>query len=90
MAALRRPSPLFAAALLLPSLIAPARAQPAKVDTIKDVFARLGSCWRPPPPSRANPDMDITVIVSFNRDGNIFGHPKITYESRAGQPIMTG
>ena len=25
--------------------------------------------------------MDITVIVSFNRDGNIFGHPKITYES---------
>jgi hypothetical protein len=82
MAALRRPLLFLAAALLLPSLIAPARAQPAQVDTIKDVFARLGSCWRPPPPGRANPDMDITVIVSFNRDGSIFGHPKITYESR--------
>ena len=29
----------------------------------------------------AHPGIDITVIVSFNRDGNIFGHPKITYES---------
>ena len=71
----------MAAALLLPFLIAPARAQPAQVDTIKDVFARLRTCWRPPPPGRASPDMDITVIVSFNRDGNILGHPKITYES---------
>ena len=25
--------------------------------------------------------MDITVIVSFNRDGEILGHPRITYES---------
>ncbi|MEO6780480.1 MAG: hypothetical protein ABI407_05285 [Bradyrhizobium sp.] len=81
MAVLRRPLPWLAAALLLPFLIAPAQGQPAQVDTIKDVFARLRTCWRPPPPGRANPDMDITVIVSFNRDGNIFGHPKITYES---------
>jgi hypothetical protein len=81
MAVLRRPMPWLAAALLLPSLIAPAQAQPAQVDTIKDVFARLRACWRPPPPGRANPDMDITVIVSFNRDGNIFGDPKITFES---------
>ena len=29
----------------------------------------------------AHSGIDITVIVSFNRDGNIFGHPKITYES---------
>jgi hypothetical protein len=81
MAVSRRPLPRLAAALLLPFLIAPAQAQPSRVDTIKDVFARLRACWRPPPPGRANPDMDITVIVSFNRDGNIFGHPKITYES---------
>ena len=38
------------------------------------------SCWKPPPPSRANP-IDITVIVSFNREGEILGHPRITYES---------
>jgi hypothetical protein len=80
MVALRRPLPWLAAALL-PFLIVPAWSQPAQVDTIKDVFARLRTCWRPPPPGRADPDMDITVVVSFNRDGNIFGHPKITYES---------
>jgi len=57
---------------------APAQAQP--LDTINDVFAKLYSCWRPPPASRANP-MDITVIVSFNREGAILGQPRITYES---------
>jgi hypothetical protein len=67
-----------AASLLL---IASARAEPAQVDTLKDIYARLRTCWKPPPASRANPGIDITVIVSFNRDGNIFGHPKITYES---------
>jgi hypothetical protein len=33
--------------------------------------------------SRANP-VDITVIVSFNREGVILGHPRITYESEQG------
>jgi hypothetical protein len=70
----------FAAALLLISA-ASTQAEPAEVNTLRDVFERLRTCWRPPPPSIANPDIDITVIVSFNRAGNIFGHPKITYES---------
>jgi hypothetical protein len=56
------------------------QAQPAQVNTLKDVFAKLGSCWKPPPASQANP-IDITVVVSFNRAGEILGHPKITYES---------
>ena len=43
-----------------------------QLDTIKDVVVRLHACWIPPPLSQANP-MDITVIVSFNRDGNILG-----------------
>ena len=59
-----------------------ASAQPEQLDTIKDVFARLHSCWKPPPASRANP-IDITVIVSFNREGAILGHPRITYESES-------
>jgi hypothetical protein len=72
---------LAAALLALPWLVAPAPAQPTKVNTIKDVFARLRTCWKPPPPERATQNMDITVIVSFNRGGDILGHPKITYES---------
>ena len=59
-----------------------AQAEPAQqVDTIRDVFAKLRTCWKPPPASSANPEIDITVIVSFNRNGDILGHPRITYES---------
>jgi hypothetical protein len=69
----------MAAALLLMSSTC-VQAQPAQVDNIRDVFAKLRTCWKPPPASRANP-IDITVIVSFNRAGEILGHPRITYES---------
>ena len=56
--------------------------EPGQVDNIREVFAKLKTCWKPPPASRANP-IDITVIVSFNRAGEIFGHPRISYESEA-------
>jgi hypothetical protein len=75
-----KPLRWFVAPLLLTALIAQARAEPQQLDTIKDVFTRLHACWKPPPLSQANP-MDITVIVSFNREGAILGHPRITYES---------
>jgi hypothetical protein len=75
----RKPSIWFAAALLV--LSTPARSQPAQVNTLREMFAALRSCWKPPPASRASPGIDITVIVSFNRAGDIIGHPKITYES---------
>jgi hypothetical protein len=69
----------FAAALLLLSLArTPAEAQ--QVNTIHEAFQRFWSCWKPPPASQANP-IDITVIVSFNRSGEIIGRPRITYES---------
>jgi hypothetical protein len=57
-----------------------AQAQTTQVNTIRDVFERLLSCWQPPPPSRANA-IDITVVMSFNRSGEILGHPRISYES---------
>jgi hypothetical protein len=69
----------FAAALLLSTTCA--QAEPEQVNTIREVIAKLRTCWKPPPASRANPGIDITVIVSFNRNGNILGHPRITYES---------
>jgi hypothetical protein len=69
----------FAAALLFVSS-ACAQAEEGQVNTIREAIARIGRCWKPPPLSRANP-IDITVIVSFNRAGEILGHPRITYET---------
>ena len=70
----------FAMLVCLALTAAATGAEAQQVDTIKDVFTRLHSCWRPPPLSEASP-IDITVIVSFNREGAIIGHPKITHES---------
>lgn len=76
----RRGKGLLAAAavLLLGSGSAVAQVSDEPVNTIREVFTRLGTCWRPP--QRAHP-IDITVVVSFNRAGQILGHPRITYES---------
>ena len=81
--ALRRKAPVWfaGALLLLPLSIAAAQAPPDKVDNIKKAFARFRGCWKPPAASVANPDIDITVIVSFDHDGNILGKPRITYQS---------
>ena len=71
---------LIAAALPLVVLPAAARSEDGRVNTIRETIERLYTCWRPPPLSRARP-MDITVIVSFNRAGEILGRPRITFES---------
>jgi len=79
-AARSKPFLWFAPPLLWLALTGAARAEPERLDTIKEVFVRLFGCWKPPPRSLANP-IDITVVVSFNREGAILGHPRITYES---------
>src|SRR6201991_1354242 len=91
MAALHRKSAVWiAAALLILSVgavgpihaqaqIIPAVPEPDKVDNLQELFRRLRAWCRPP--QRASAAIDITVLVSFNRSGNILGHPKITYES---------
>lgn len=71
------------AALMLgsASCAGPALAQGTKIDTLKELFVSLQHCWKPPALTRGAPGMQITVMVSFRRDGSIFGKPKITYES---------
>jgi hypothetical protein len=77
MAGRRNQLVLSVAALLLCG--APAEAQ--QVNTIHEAFQRFRSCWQPPSASQAHSGIDITVIVSFTRAGEILGRPKITYES---------
>ena len=76
----RRGEKLLVAAAVLLLCVGSASAQDNQVNTIRDIFVRLGQCWKPPPPSKASP-IDITVVVSFNRSGEILGHPRITFES---------
>jgi allophanate hydrolase subunit 1 len=71
----------FAAALLLGLFTSSGRAEPAPVNSIREIVEKLRACWKPPPAARANPGIDITVIVSFNRSGEILGRPRISYES---------
>src|SRR5437879_3583675 len=75
----RRGKPLlWFAALVLLTLPIPAGAQ--QIDSLKEIFATLRSCWKPPPRAQAGP-VEITVMVSFNRDGAILGRPRITFET---------
>ncbi|RZN12240.1 hypothetical protein CWO91_04965 [Bradyrhizobium genosp. SA-3] len=76
----RRGGKLLLVAAMLLLGISSAAAENAQVNTIQDIFRHLRTCWKPPPPAKARP-LDITVVVSFNRAGNILGHPRITYES---------
>lgn len=76
----RRGGKLLLVAAMLLLGVPRAAAEDAPVNTIQDIFRHLRTCWRPPSPAKARP-LDITVVVSFNRSGNILGHPRITYES---------
>jgi len=73
---------MSAAAVLLLAGASGAATQPVEpVNTIRDFYARIRACWKPPAPTLAHPAIDITVIVSFNRAGEIMGRPRVTYES---------
>jgi hypothetical protein len=53
----------------------------APINTIADVFAALEACWIPPGLDQARAGMQITVLLSFKRSGELLGKPRITYES---------
>jgi hypothetical protein len=53
----------------------------APLNTIAEVFAALEACWIPPGLEAARAGMQITVMVSFKRSGEILGKPRITYET---------
>jgi hypothetical protein len=53
----------------------------APLNTIAEVFAALEACWIPPGLDQARAGMQITVMLSFKRSGEILGKPRITYET---------
>lgn len=51
------------------------------LNTLNDISDALRGCWKWPPLSEINTGMDLTVLLSFKRSGEIFG-AKITYQSK--------
>jgi hypothetical protein len=51
------------------------------LNTLVDVAAALETCWEAnePPLEKARPGMNVTVMLNFNRSGEIFGEPRFTY-----------
>ena len=68
-------------ALALAMLASDAAAEPARLNTMKDMGAALQACWVPPPIDQSRPGMQITVMMSFKRNGELLGQPRITFES---------
>jgi hypothetical protein len=66
-------------ALLLSSPMAGAQ-QRKPLDTLADVKQAIRSCWRWPPINAIRTGMELTVRLSFKRDGEIFG-ARVTYQS---------
>jgi hypothetical protein len=49
-----------------------------RVNTIREVFQALEACWRPPAGSGYS-GQEITLRLSFKRNGEVLGRPRITY-----------
>src|SRR6266536_906841 len=55
------------------------RNAPEKLGTIREVFAALRSCWVPPSKEHSQPGTQLSVRLSFKRNGELFGKPRVTY-----------
>ena len=72
-----RPRRAAAIALVTLALGAPAQpvqAQPPLVARVHGIAIGIAACWRPP-----HEDDQVTVRMSFTRDGAVIGEPRIVY-----------
>ena len=74
---------IAAEALVIAALSASAAAQDsqASIGTLTDLEAALLACWVPPPMEQSRPGMQITVLMSFKRNGELFAEPRIVFQS---------
>jgi hypothetical protein len=78
-----RPVELAGVALVLVACAtnAAAQAPQGQINTLNELGAALRACWIPPSLDRSRAGMQLTVQMSFRRNGELFGKPKITFES---------
>jgi hypothetical protein len=71
-------------ALAIAALSASAAAQnpQAPINSLTELDAALLACWVPPPMEQSRLGMQITVLMSFKRNGELFEQPRIVFQSR--------
>src|SRR5262249_45289052 len=71
-------------ALAIAALSASAAAQnpQAPIKSLTDLEAALLACWVPPPMEQSRLGMQITVLMSFKRNGELFEQSRIVFQSR--------
>jgi hypothetical protein len=52
--------------------------QVERIDRIAQIFQAIQACWRPPAGSGFS-GQEITLRISFKRNGEVLGQPRITY-----------
>ena len=79
---------VLAAAILSPQAASAQRpvagqgiAPKGPLNTLVDIRDAIIGCWKWPPLSEVRQGMELTIRLSFKRNGEIFG-AKLTYESR--------
>jgi hypothetical protein len=80
---LRRANPVFPLSILLASFATATAGQPP-VNTLREVPSLITKCWVPPP-LKGSSDIQITVLLSFKRSGELLGKPKVTFQSLASE-----
>jgi hypothetical protein len=61
--------------------IAGSAAPKNSLNTLADIGRALHSCWRWPPLNEAQPGMELTIRVSFKRNGEVFG-ARLAYQTK--------
>jgi hypothetical protein len=62
--------------------------RPPVLNTLRDVALALEICWEAnlPPLAQARPGMNVTVMLTFTRSGELLGEPRFTYVTPEANP----
>jgi hypothetical protein len=59
------------------------RRPPRAINNLQEMMAALTACWRPPAINERRGPVDLTFQVSFKRNGELFGKPRVVTFTRA-------
>jgi len=62
--------------------------RPPVLNALHDIGLALSICWAAhlPPVAQARPGMNVTVMLTFTRTGDLLGEPRFTYMTREASP----